>query len=143
MSLDAKASKQLEQFVEEASTMRLMLEMCCEKIANIELRQSHASGECNDSIRAMQQWAGGESATLPERAVKTVADMIKARGKATYYEVFVLKDLRRGELELYNFPEGHRQERVRADRQPVLDGRVLHEDAVHPRRRRDDPREQK
>ena len=103
MSFDVKASKQFEQFVEDASMIKLMLEICCEKIANIELRQSHASGECNDSIRAMQQWAGGESATLPERAVKTVADMIKARGKATYYEVFVLKDLRRGELDVYKF----------------------------------------
>ena len=82
-----------------------MLDMRCEKASNMELRQSHSGGECNDSIRAMRQWAGGESATLPQRAVKTVAEMIKARGKATYYRVFALKDLRRGDLEMYKFLE--------------------------------------
>jgi hypothetical protein len=105
MSAEAKNIKQVEQLFEELSQSRVLLEICAEKLSNMELRQSHSSGECNDAIRAAQQWASGESSSLPDQAIQTVASMVQTRGKATYYEAFVLKDIRRGEFEMYKFYE--------------------------------------
>ena len=103
MSSDSNAS--IEVLAEEMQQCKEYLECIAEKIANIELRQSHSSGECTDAIRAFQQWANAESASLPEAAVKAVAKMIKSRGKATYAEAFVLKDVRRREFEMFKFYE--------------------------------------
>jgi hypothetical protein len=101
----AEKNANIEHLVEEMQQCKEFLKCITEKIANIELRQSHSSGECTDAIRAFQQWASAESASLPEAALKAVAKMIKTRGKATYADAFVLKDVRRGQFEMFKFYE--------------------------------------
>ena len=76
-----------------------------EKVSNIELRQSQSSGQANDSVRAVQAWSTGESSCLPKAAIKKVIETFKQHGRATYYEAFVQKDLRRGEFQVFIFYE--------------------------------------
>lgn len=82
-----------------------LMECIAEKASNIELRQSHSSGEANDSVRAVQQWSTGESSCLPRAAIKKIIEELKQHGRATYYENFVQKDLRRCEFQVFIFYE--------------------------------------
>ncbi len=43
---------------------------------------------------------------MPEKACKTVCELIMAGENATYWQAFLNKDLRRCEFELYKFFEG-------------------------------------
>jgi hypothetical protein len=74
-----------------------------EKLSHIELRQSDASGETNDAIRAVHAYATGGSMCMPEKACKTVCELIMAGENATYWQAVLNKDLRRCEFELYKF----------------------------------------
>ena len=64
-----------------------------DKVSNIELRQSRSSGETDDSIRAVQQWAQADSSCLPRKALQQVAEMMTTESP-TYYQAFLNKDLR-------------------------------------------------
>ena len=50
-----------------------------QKVANAELRQSRASGETNDAIRAVQQWAQADSSCLPRNALERVVEIMVRR----------------------------------------------------------------
>ena len=101
MASEDKVQKEaLELLQEEVDLARTSLHIVAEKISNMELRQSVSSGLGNDAIRAMHQWAVAESASLSSMAVSTVVNMIEAGRKATYYENFMHKDLRRGQFEV-------------------------------------------
>ena len=76
-----------------------------EKVANIEIRQSRASGETNDAIRAVQQWAQADSSCLPRNALRRVVEIMESDELPTYYQAFLSKDHRRGEYEMYKLYE--------------------------------------
>ena len=78
-----------------------------EKLTNIELRQSHASGETSDASRAVHAFATGESSCMPEQACKTVCKLIMAGESTTYWLLSLNKDIRRCENELYKFFDIH------------------------------------
>ena len=87
------------------SDIKGFMSCIAEKINNIELRQSQSSGQANDSVRAVQQWSTGESSCLQRAAIKKVIEAFKQHGRATYYEHFVQKDLRRCEFQVFIFYE--------------------------------------
>ena len=82
-----------------------LIECVAEKASNIELRKSHTSGGANDAVRAVQQWSTGESSCLPRAAIKKVIGEIKQYHRATYYENFVRKGVRRCEFQIFIFFE--------------------------------------
>jgi len=84
---------------------RQYFEVYEQKLSCIELRQSHASGETNDAIRAVQQWAQAESSCLPRKSLEVICDLVESKQLPTYYQAFVSKDIRRCEHELYKFYE--------------------------------------
>jgi len=84
---------------------RQYFEVYEQKLSCIELRQSHASGETNDAIRAVQQWAQAESSCLHRKALEVICELVESKQLPTYYQAFVSKDLRRCEHELYKFYE--------------------------------------
>ena len=135
MASEDKVQKEaLELLQEEVDLARTSLHIVAEKISNMELRQSVSSGLGNDAIRAMHQWAVAESASLSSMAVSTVVNMIEAGRKATYYENFMHKDLRRGQFEVCKLfsPSDHEIE-LRPHRESERHGRDLHHDAMHTR----------
>ena len=80
-------------------------EVIAEKISNIELRQSNASGEINDAMRAAHQYANGENSSMPEKACKTICELIMMGEKPTYWQAVLNRDIRKCEFELYKFFE--------------------------------------
>jgi len=90
----------LKKMLENMDRQSVCLEAILNKIAIIELRQSRGGGEPNDSIRAMNQWAIGESSCITEAMIKAVS-----QGTMTYHEVFDDKDKRRCEYEMWKFYE--------------------------------------
>ena len=101
----ATSEELLAKLVEKFDFQLQYLDTACEKLSNIELRQSRTAGEVNDSIRAVQQWANAESSCITSQAIKTVVEMQASTKtkQATYYEAFVQKDERRCEYELWKF----------------------------------------
>ena len=89
-------------------------EVIAEKISNIELRQSHASGEINDAMRAAHQYAIGESSNMPHKACQSVCEIIMMGDRPTYWQAFLNKDIRRCEFELYKFFEAFCKSNVQA-----------------------------
>ena len=77
---------------------------CFEKLSLIELRQSNVLGEGTDAIRAVDQWARGESALLPARAVEVISQAMLANPasmtEGTYTSLFYSKDVRRAETHI-------------------------------------------
>ena len=91
----------LEALVKKAESHENYLYGILEKLSIIELRQSRASGDVNDSLRHVHQWVVAESATVPKASLEQVVELVKAKKMPTYYEAFIAKDLRRGEWEMY------------------------------------------
>ena len=56
-------------------------------------------------MRAAHQYANGESSSMPEKARKTVCELIMMSEKPTYWQAFLNKDIRRCEFELYKLFE--------------------------------------
>ena len=56
------------------------------KVSTIELRQSRTSGNTNDAIRAVHAYTAGGSSCMPEKACKTVCELIMAGKTATYWQ---------------------------------------------------------
>ncbi len=104
----------MQKVVEKLAEQTSVIEHIAEKLSNIELRQSHASGETNDAIRAVHAYATGGSSCMPEKACKTVCDLIMTDETATYLQEFLNKDLRRCEFELYKFFEAFCKNNVQA-----------------------------
>ena len=100
-----KCDNQMAEINKQLKNIKGLIECVAEKASNIELRQSHSSGEANDAARAVQQWSTGESSCLPRAAVKKVIEEIKQHYRATYYENFAQKDLRRCEFQIFVFFE--------------------------------------
>ena len=78
-----------------------LTELCYSKLSLMELRQSNTQGESTDAVRAAHQWARGESALLPLKAVEVITKHMLANPKSiqeqgTYTSMFFQKDLRRG-----------------------------------------------
>jgi len=79
--------------------------MSYEKLSNMELRQSNVAGQANDALRAVQQWAQGQSSSLTRQAIEQVHGMLQGNESPTYYQAWMDKDLRRAEYVLYKFYE--------------------------------------
>ena len=91
----------LDDVVKELKGIKLKFTSCCTKLSLIELRQSNTQGEGTDAVRAAHQWAIGESATLPLKAVQVITKHMLANPQSiqeqgTYTSLFFQKDLRRG-----------------------------------------------
>ena len=104
-----EATRQLEQVtqkvVDKLTQHDGFFQLIVAKISNIELRQSHASGEINDAMRAAHQYATGGSSSMPEKACKSVCELIMMGEKPAYWQAFLNKDIRRCEYELYKLFE--------------------------------------
>ena len=74
----------VQKLVEKLAEQDNYFEHIAEKVSNIELRQSHASGETNDAIRTVHVYATGGSSCMPEKACKAVCQLIMADQTATY-----------------------------------------------------------
>jgi hypothetical protein len=61
------------------------------------------SGDINDSLRAADNYAIGESTSMPLAACKSVCAFIMSGQTQTYWQVFPNKDIRRCEFELDQF----------------------------------------
>ncbi len=72
--------------VEKLAEHTSVFKHIAEKLSNIVLRQSHASGETNDAIRAVHAFAIGGSSCMPEKACKTVCELIMTGEIATSWQ---------------------------------------------------------
>jgi hypothetical protein len=99
-STECKVAQQdvASKIIKALENFEVYFQILSDKISNIELRQSRASGETNDSIRAVQQWAQAESSCLPRKALQLVAELMSTENP-TYYQAFLNKDLRSTWLE--------------------------------------------
>jgi hypothetical protein len=104
----------LQKVIEVLTELDTYFEKIAEKVCNMELRQSHASGDSNDAIRAVHAFATGGSVCMPDKACKTVCDLIMMGETATYWQEFLNKDIRRCEFELYKFFEAFCKKNVQA-----------------------------
>ena len=50
-----KCDNQMAEINKQLKNIKDLIECVAEKASNIELRQSHSSGEANDAVRAVQQ----------------------------------------------------------------------------------------
>ena len=76
----------VQNMVEKPFEQELYFQHIAAKVSTIELRQSHASGDTNDSIRAVHAFATGGSSCMPEKACKTVCELITTGETATYWQ---------------------------------------------------------
>ncbi len=74
----------MQKVVEKLAEQDYYFQHIAAKVSAIELRQSHASGETNDAIRAVHAYATGGSSCMPEKACKTVCELIMTGETATY-----------------------------------------------------------
>ena len=76
----------VQNVVEKLAEHDFYFQHIAAKVSTIELRQSHASGDTNDSIRAVHAFATGGSSCMPEKACKIVCELIMAGETATYWQ---------------------------------------------------------
>ncbi len=95
----------MQKVVEKLAEQDYYFQHIAAKVSAIERRQSHTSGDTNDAIRAGHAYATGGSSCMPEKACKTVCDLIMRGETAVYWQEFLNKDIRRCEFELYKFFE--------------------------------------
>ena len=76
----------VQNVVEKLAEHDFYFQHIAAKVSTIELRQSHASGDTNDSIRTVHAFATGGSSCMPEKACKTVCELITTGETATYWQ---------------------------------------------------------
>ena len=76
----------MQKVVEKLAEQDFYLQHIAAKVSTIELRQSHASGDTNHAIRAVHAYATGGSSCMPEKACKTVCELIMAEKSPTYWQ---------------------------------------------------------
>ena len=101
MASEKQVEHVVEKVAESLGEVVRLLGSIRDKVSCIELRQSRASSEVTDAIRAAHSWAEAESASWHETCIQGVATMFVEEKRVTYWHAFIQKDLRRAQYELW------------------------------------------